>query len=204
MPRITLPQFAGYLVTHGPPKVTKVLEARRADEAETYSASDFYIHLRSPLREALLAGGDPQPLTDVLTTLQDSRKIRNYREIVAGLTLFFASTNFEARPVAKRDWVHGDLTVSVTPTARLLIDGEWHVVYVHLKQDDLDARIAAPVLELIEMTHGSLGAPMMIDARSGRVFRPSSSPRTRRGLRALIQGEAEAFVRIWRDAQEVA
>jgi hypothetical protein len=205
MPRITLPQFAGYLVTSGPSKVTKVLEARRAQEGPgTYAAGDHYIHLRTPLREAFLAGGDSQPLADVLPTLTDPKKVRSHRAVVAGLTRFFDSTDFEGRHLPRRDWVHGNLTVSVTPTARLLIGDEWHVVYVHLKADRLDARIASPVLELVGLSHGDLGAPMVVEARTGKVHHPSRSARTRRGLRSLLEGEAEAFVRIWQGAEEVA
>jgi len=205
MPRITLPIFAGYLVTNGPSKVTKVLEARRAqDGPDTYAAGDHYIHLRAPMREAFLAGGDPQPLRDVLTALRDPKKIRSHQAVVEGLTRFFNATEFEARPIQKQDWTHGELTVSVNPTARLLIGDLWHVAYVHLKADDLDARIAAPVLELIGLTHGTLGTPMIVEARTGKVHRPSRSARTRRGLQALLEGEAEALVRMWHGIEEVA
>ena len=205
MPRISLPTFAGYLVTNGPSKVTKVLEARRAqDGPDTYAAGDHYIHLRAPLREAFLAGGDPQPLHDMMATLRDPKKIRSHQAVVDGLTKFFGSTQFEARAIQKQEWTHGELTVTVNPTARLLIGDAWHVAYVHLKADDLDARIAAPVLELIGLTHGHLGTPMIIEARSGKAHHPSRSAKTRRGLQALLEGEAEAFVRMWHRIEEVA
>jgi hypothetical protein len=205
MPRISLPTFAGYLVTNGPSKVTKVLEARRAQEGpDTYAAGDHYIHLRAPLREAFLAGGDPRPLLDVLPTLRDPKKIRSHQAVVDGLIRFFDSTDFQALQVQKQDWVHGGLTVSVNPTARIRIGEGWHVVYVHLKADELDTRIAAPVLELIGLTHGYLGTPMIVEARTGKVHRPSRSARTRRGLKALLEGEAEAFVRMWHGVEEVA
>lgn len=205
MPRITLPTFAGYLVTNGPSKVTKVLEARRAhDGPDTYASGDHYIHLRAPLREALLAGGDPRPLQDVLLSLRDPKKVRSHRAVVDGLTKFFNSTAFEGRAIQRQDWTHAELIVSVNPTARLFIGDSWHVAYVHLKADDLDARIAAPVLELIGLTHGHLGTPMIVEARTGKVHRPSRSARTRRGLQALLEGEAEALVRMWHGIEEVA
>jgi hypothetical protein len=205
MPRISLPTFAGYLVTNGPSKVTKVLEARRAQEGpDTYSQGDHYVHLRAPLREGFLAGGDPQPLLDVLPTLRDPKKIRSHEAVVDGLSRYFRSTDFEARSVGKRMWTHGDLSVSVNPTACLTIGGSPHVAYVHLKGDKLDARIAAPVLELIRLTHGDLGTPIIVEARTGKVHRPSRSARTRRGLSALLAAEADSFVTLWRGVAEVA
>lgn len=205
LPRISLPTYASFLLTNGPSKVTKVLEARRSQHGpDTYAAGDHYIHLRAPLREAFLSGGDPQPLQDVLAELRDPKKIRSHRAVVEGLTKFFNANDFEACAIQRRDWTHGELTVSVNPTARLFIQDSWQVAYIHLKADDLDACIAAPVLELIGLTHGHLGSPMIVEARTGKVHRPSRSARTRRGLQALLEGEAEAFVRMWHGIEEVA
>lgn len=205
MPRISLPTFAGFLVTSGPSKVTQVLKARRAQEGpDPYAAVDHYIHLRAPLREAFLAGGDPRPMQDVIPTLRDPKKIRSHTAVVGGLTEFFDSNQIDAMQVQKRVWAHGGLTVSVNPTARIRIADEWHVAYVHLRADDLDARIAAPVLELLGLTHGHIGAPMVVEARTAKVHRPSRSARTRRGLQVLLEGEAEAFVRMWHGIEDVA
>jgi hypothetical protein len=166
MPRISLPIFAGYLVTSGAPKVTKVLEARRSQESsEPYVKGDHYVHLRGPLRDA---------------------------------------TKFEAQAIGKRAWTHGGLQVSVNPTARIKIGEAWHVAYVHLKADDLNARVAAPVLELIKLSHGDLGSPLIVGTRTGKVHRPSRSTTTRRGMTALLEAEAEAFVRLWHGVAEVA
>lgn len=201
--RITLPEFVGYLVTNGSPKITRVLNARRAKEGSTpYKKNDYYVHLRVPLRESFLAGGDPQPLIEALDDVHDLKKIENYREIVAGLRKYFAANDFEARLVEKRTWVHGDLQVSVNPLVRINLDGDWYVVYVHLKADALSARSVAPALQLIEMTHGHLGTPMLLDARAGKAHLPSRSSSIRRGLRALLEAEAEAFVSLWHNVDE--
>lgn len=204
--RITLPEFVGYLVTNGSPRITRVLNARRAKEGPTpYKKNDYYLHLRQPLREAFLAGGDPQPLLEALDGVHDGKKVENYREIVAGLSKFFASTIFEARQVRKRCWVHGPLEVTVNPLVRIKIDDEWFVIFVHLKADDLNARSVAPALQLIELTHGQFGTPLLLDARRGKAHLPSRSLRTRRGLRALLEAEAEAFVSLWNNViDEVA
>jgi hypothetical protein len=205
VPQLTLSQFAGYLVTSGPSKVTKVLEARRADDGPaTYAQGDHYVHLRGPLREAFLGGGDPQPLLDMMASLPDPKKINSHQAVVDGLVKFFGTIDFEASAIDKRPWSHGELTVMVNPTFRLLVDGTWHVAYVHLKADNLDARIAAPVLELIRLTHGGDGSPMIVEARTGKVHQPSRSARTRRGLTALLEAEADAFVTLWHGTAEVA
>lgn len=205
MPCITLPTYASFLVASGPSRITKVLQARRAQDGPTgYAAGDHYIHLRAPLRDALLAGGDPQPLLDVLEGLHDARKVSNYRAIVDGLIEVFRTTDFEGRSIEKRSWTHGDLTVTVNPTARLYIDGRWHVAYVHLNQDPLDARSIQPVLELMRMTHGDLGEPLIIDSRRARLYHPSRSARVRRGLAALLEAEAESFLSLWYGMEGVA
>jgi hypothetical protein len=205
MPRITLPTYASFLVASGPTRITKVLQARRAQEGPaSYPAGDHYIHLRAPLRDALLAGGDPRPLLDVLDDLHDARKALNYQAIVDGLIKVFRTTDFEGRSIDKRSWIHRDLTVTVNPTARLYIGGRWHVVYVHLNQEPLDARSIQPVLELIRITHGDLGEPLIIDARRAKLHRPSPSARTRRGLAALLDAEAESFLSLWHGVAGVA
>lgn len=204
MPHTTLPTFASFVLTNGSPKVTAVRNAQRASVARDYAAVDHYIHLRRPLNEAFYAGGDPAPLHDVLLRLKDPKKYASHKAVVDGLSRYFRTVSFTALPVRKRAWSHGGLTVSVTPTVRLQIGDDWHVAYVHLKQDPLSARTVAPVLELIEQTHGRLGTPLVIDARAGRAHSPSRSPQIRRGLGALLEAEALAFVQLWNSIGAVA
>lgn len=194
----TLPIFAGFLITSGPPRVTKVREARALHlNTEPYRSGDHYIHLRRPIREAFLAGGDRQMLVDVLDRLTDPKKQASHAAVLSGLSKFFTKHAFTGGPLKKRIWTHGDLRVSVTPTARILINDQWHVVYVHLKAEPLSGLAVAPILELIQKTHGDLGSPMIVEGRTGKTYRPSTSDRVRRGLGALLDAEADAFVALW-------
>lgn len=205
MVEITLPTFADFIFARGSVKVTKVVQAHRQyGNQDDHKQVDHYIHLRRPLMRALLAGGDPAPLAECLTTLQDPKKYQSHAAIVEGLTRVFARHEFEGHAVSKRLWRHADLTVSVTPQARLRMDDGWHVAYVHLKKEELDARAVAPMLELLSVTHGHLGEPLVIEARTGKLYRPSPSPSIRRGLRSLLEGEAESFVRQYRGIEDVA
>jgi hypothetical protein len=198
MPRITLPTYASFLITSGPSRVTKVRQARKArEDRATYPAGDHYIHLRAPLRNAVLAGGDVRTLQDALSGLRDPKKVSNYTAIISGLAKIFTTIDFDACLVPKRSWTHGELTVDVNPTCRLRFNGQWHVAYIHLNRDPLDARAIQPILELMRLTHGDLGEPVLIDARRGRLHHPSRSANVRRNLGDLLAAEADAFVSLW-------
>ena len=203
--RSPLPTFVGFMLTNGTPRVTKIREARQLlRSAEPYNRVDHYFHLRRPLDEALLAGGDAQPLLDCLRSLEDPKKREGHEAIVKGLTKFFRKHEFHAKAVGKRPWRHGDLEVTVRPNAILTMGGQDQVAFVHLKAEPLNARLVAPMLQLLDQTHGDLGAPMIVEARTGKVFQPSKSAKTRRGLNALLAAEAQAFVELWNGNLEAA
>lgn len=197
MVKITLPTFVDFMAATGTVRVTQVRTAKIQHlSAEDHRKIDHYIHLRRPLMDAL-DSGLPGPLVSCLNSLQDPKKVANYKAIVAGMTKFLAKHDFEVHQIHRRQWRHGDLTVSVTPTARLWMDDAWHVAFVYLKAEPLTARSAAPILHLLQLSHGQLGSPLIIEARTGKVYRPSKSARMLRGLGPLLEGEAEAFVRLW-------
>ncbi len=205
MVTVPLPTFVDYMLARGSAKVTVVRAAKRQLSSEPYNQVDYYFHLRRPLVRALLAGGDPAPLVECVQTLDDPKKLRNYEEIVAGLSRVFRSHSFEAEKISKHTWSHAQLEVPVTPAARVKIDGGgWEVAFVYLKDEPLDARAVAPILELLYLTHGDLGSPVIIDARRSKLLRPSRSASIRRGMQGLLEGEAESILRLWLSDLEAA
>lgn len=202
MVSITLPTFTDFLLARSAARLTKVRDARRLVEAsESYRLVDYYLSLRRPLVDMLVSGGDMAGIDDCVHHLSDAKKLANYKSIRDGLAGWAGQTTFEGRRVRRSAWRSGDLTVKVHPQARIKIAGQWHVVYCYLKGDKLDRFRVQSTLHLLNQTHGQLGTPMLLEARTGKTFGPG---KPRPGMDALLRAEAMAFVSLWEDDLDAA
>lgn len=203
MVTVTMPTFTDFLHARGASRLTKIRDAKKLiDSPEDYPRVDYYKSLRRPLVETLVSGGDLTELDACLGALTDAKKVGNYRAIRNGLAAWVGSTDFKGTEVIRRYWTSGELAVSVRPQARIKIAGQWLVVYCYLKAEELDRYRVQPTLHLLKQTHGDLGEPLLLDVRRSKTYQISG--RSQRGMDALLESEALAFVRLWESDLDAA
>src|SRR5258708_6039457 len=93
MPRIGLSDFVEIVGRSGASKVTKVAEIK--NRVQYQPALDFYKPLREAIVEGHKNGRSREDLKKFPLSVNDAKKIGNYRAIVAGYTKWWGRKRFE-------------------------------------------------------------------------------------------------------------
>ena len=82
MAKISLTDFVDIVSKAGRPKATKVRQVKERPDYEP--AFDFYKALREHIVEVHSSGGGKEIISDVMVSISDPKKIKNYPELLAG------------------------------------------------------------------------------------------------------------------------
>lgn len=189
--------FIDFVLKSGTPRLT-VLRKAKAEYAQQYSpAKDFYKLLRQSIVEMHLNKMSIIGLDTLLGGLNDQRKVRPYRECIAGYKKWCGRSEFEWVKPFNAQWIRGHLVVRVNPELGVSIDGITHFVKLYFKSDKLTKpRIEAMFCLLSQSLSNDFGEAKVgiLDVRRGVLHCPK---RNIPDIETLLEGEAAAFETIW-------
>ena len=193
--RITFTTFMDFVMANGASKLARIRAAIAMYNAEAYRPSDYYyLDLKHAITRCF-EGQGVAALDACIAGLDDQRKHENYIAITVGLRKWIGRRQFEVFAVPARDWISGDLAVSVRPDLGLVHKGERLVVKFYLKDEPLTQHRINPPLHLLDASHGTLGTVAIVDARRGKLFKIT---RPVRDVDAFLAAEAQSFVSLWK------
>ena len=200
---ISLTTFIDFAAKSGTRRITCVREARALYDQDYHPARDFWRGLRQAII-ALHQGDGARADLDALLLRVPSRKSERYEQSIAGYKRFLGRHELSWFEPPHTRWDSGNLSVRVNPELGLLIDGEPHLVKLYMKQASIAKFEMDAMLYLLRQStppHLDGATPLVVDVARGKSFRPT---REISELGALLDGEAAAFVAMWREFDAAA
>ncbi len=196
MPQISLTDFVDIVSKSGRQKATKVRQVK--DRPEYEPAFDFYKALREHLTENHRAGGAKATISEVLVTLTDPKKIKNYPDLVAGYKKWWGRKTLAWFNPPRGIYSTNGFDITVNPELGLLINGERHIIKLYLKNDALTTFKTEIIIDLLEHQLRASAAPTdkfaVLDVRESKLFAenphaPASIP--------IVNAEIAYIASIW-------
>jgi hypothetical protein len=194
MPNVTLTTFVDFVAATGPPRVTKVRNAKELYGQDYEPAHDFYKQLREGIEDCVANGWDSQALKKSRRSVSDDRKIENFEDCRTGFTKWVGRKKLAAKPTLRSDWKSGSLRVAVNPELHVDINGTPHLIKLYFKGDKLSKQKADVSLHLLQTMAPTGTTVGLLDVRRSRLIAPT---RVIAGMDALLKAEAVAFVSLW-------
>lgn len=197
MPEISLTDFVDFVIKSGTPKLTKVRAIKNRPDYEP--AIDFWKQLREGLQAFhRTGGGDKAELDNIVSSLDNTRKIGRYSAAISGYKKFLGRKNIRWFRPPSDTWAFGDLAVKVNPELGLRIDGERHLVKLYFKDEAPTKNRLEVVSEMMRLVLSAKTAPntkmAVLDVSKGKLYvQTIAIPQ----LGVLLEGEAAAFLRMW-------
>lgn len=196
--RVSSSSFFNYLVAQSTTKVTRVREAKRMMTAphDDHVQMDYWHSLRTIAVDFVIHGRSASHLDRRLGAVADQRKTDNYAAVADGLKRWRGRKSISAEKITSNTWTHGGLSISVTPELLVSWPGQGpFVTKLYFSSEPLSKYKTAPMLRLLELTHGNLGTAAVLDTRRGKLHTgPTSRPAD---LDILLETEAASFVQVW-------
>lgn len=194
---ISLTDFVDFVCKSGSAKLTKVKQIKGRDD---YSpATDFYKGLREGIIQNHKDGGTKKGLTEILHSISDPKKIKNYNIAIDGYKKFWGRKNIAFFSVPMRHWKTGDLDVRINPELGLEFDDKFYAVKLYLKSDKLGKDKIDQILMLMEVQlrkHLDKDIKMaVLDVKNAKMFVKNDDDIS---LLPLLDGEAKSFEAIWK------
>lgn len=196
MPQLSLTDFVDIVSKAGKPKATKVRQVK--DRPEYEPAFDFYKALREHIIENHLNNGDKARVSDVLRTISDPKKIKNYSELLDSYKKWWGRkklTWFDP----PRDLFSADgFGIILNPELGLEINGERHIIKMYMKSDALTVFKTDLIVDLLEHQLRPQVNPMdnfsVLDVRRAKLF--SNGPHTPNSL-PIVAAEIAYIGSMW-------
>lgn len=150
MPRISLTDFVDIVSSSGTPKANKVRQIKH--RPPYIPAFDFYKPLRDRIIETHGAGESKDYLQDLMSSINDRKKITAYPHVLEGYVSWWGRKNLEwFDPPNDLFSLHG-VDVSVNPELGLHINGEPHLIKLYFKSEDLTKNRVDVIHHLLDST----------------------------------------------------
>lgn len=196
MPRLSLTDLVDVVSTSGTPKATKVAQIKARPDYEPQF--DFYKPLREAIQELHRTGGNRKTLDDVLSTLSDGNKLKNYPAAIKGYRKWLGSKSPGWFEPPRAEYSQGDVNVVVNPELGLDISGIRHLVKLYFKAQTLSKVKADLVTCVMEEALRPLAQPSdimsLVDVRAGKLFRGGGADGK---LRAIVDAELAYIASLW-------
>lgn len=196
MPQISLTDFVDIVAKSGRPKATKVRQVK--DRPEYEPAFDFYKPLREHLADVHRKDGAKANVSDVLPTLTDEKKIKNYPALVDGYKKWWGKKTLAWFNPPRGTYSSNGFDIMVNPELGLVVNGERHIIKLYLKSDSLTTFKTEVIVDLLEHQLRPKVAPTdrfgVLDVRESKLFAegphmPESVP--------MINAEIAYIASIW-------
>ena len=170
------------------------------DRPPYHPSFDFYKSLREALIDHLKSGKSKKDLYHFLSLVSDLKKISRYNSLVQGYFKFLGRKKAKWFEPPSPIWTYKDLNVKINPEFGIEFGGKKYLVKLYFKEEALLKKDVQITLNMMTETlatgiyTGHICA--LLDIERGKLHY-SIVPDTR--IRALIEGEAESFLRIWQE-----
>ncbi len=196
MPKVSLTEFADFLLKTAGPRQTQVIKMKHK---EPYSpALDYWKQLRDGIIKHHTKGEKDKSQLDILADRAHANKKANYAAAVKGYQKFLGKKDVTWADPLRGDWIYKELTVSVNPELGLELDGAWHLIKMYFKGDKLTQSKVDAVLQLMHQTLGEEGGNgtkfSVLDVTGSKLF--SHNPK-KKDLKALLESEGDGFLSLW-------
>jgi hypothetical protein len=193
--RISLTDFVDFVSMAGTSKATKVAEIKGRSEYQP--AFDFWKPLRKHIIHVHASGGDKSELDEILTTVNDPRKLGLYRTALQGYRRFWGRKSLEWFDPPRSAFSASGIEVAVNPELGLRIDGASCLIKLYFKAERLAKRRVDVILYLMEHELSSKCPDTtfaVLDVQRGNAIGPTVTvPR----LHASLVGELAYFATVW-------
>jgi hypothetical protein len=198
MTEISLTDFVDFVIKSGTPKLTKV---RYLKQRPAYNpAFDYWKQMREGIQEMHRSGNATRAeLNAIVEGLDNNKKVGRYRAAVNGYAKFLGRRRITWFEPPASDWVQQSLTVRVNPELGLKIGDDPYLVKLYFKDEALTSARVTIVLDMMSLVLSSKSPPgtrmAVLDVSNGRLLCDTNGSAD---TVVLLQGEAAAFVEMWK------
>lgn len=196
MIKITQTDYIDFLSRSGTSKSSKVREI--FNRSEYHPSNDFYKSIREEIVDHLKNQRSKSEIYDFLDRMKHSRKLSRFLSLVNGYLKFIGRKKIQWIDPPNECWNYKDLRVKINPEIGLSLAGEKYLIKLYFKETPLEKKDVKVLLWMMEETlcqgifKGYKCALLDVERSKLRYFKKSESP-----LSALIEGEAECFLKLW-------
>lgn len=193
---ISLTDFVDFTLKTGSSRVAKVRELKRRPPGYD-PATDFWKALREAIIEFHRSGTGIATL-DAVASGATPRRTARYADAIAGYKKFLKKKDLKWFAPRSSRWTEAGLVVKVNPELGLVIGATPSVVKLYFKTDAPTRSRVQAVLGMMEavLPLPRSGQFAVLDVANGRLM-PPGARWSKDDTRALLSGEAHAFVEIW-------
>lgn len=182
----------------GTPRLTVVRNVKYRKPYQPHF--DHWKDLRDAIITYHLEGNtDKKYFDDFLSTVIKEEKRESYRPVIAQYKKFLGKKKCATFKNDRIIWTHNDLEVSINPELCISINGEKHLIKLYFKDTKLIKLQADVILYLMKHalpTISDLDYYAILDVQSNKLIK-SANPND--SLKPLLLGEAESFIRIYKE-----
>lgn len=196
MHRISLTDFVDIVSKSGTPKATNVAKVKHRPQYEP--ANDFYKPLRDRIAETHRNDLPLKNFDKLLLSLNDSKKIKNYPDVVKGYIGWCGKKTFQWFDPPSDFFAQHGIAVSINPELGLIINGQPHLIKLYFKSEPLARNridIATHLMEVCLRKHCQADELMaVLDVRESKLFSPKVPIPS---LSATLDAELAYIAALW-------
>jgi hypothetical protein len=193
---ITQTDYIDFLSKSGTSKSTKVktIYTRPA----YHPAFDFYRDLRAEIIENLKEKKKKHSVNEFLDQVKNSKKFSRYLPLMNGYLKFLGRKNFEWFSPPSASWIYKQLTIKMNPEIGISYGQEKFIVKLYFKETSLHNSDIKVLLWMMDSTlcqgiyNGYKCALLDVERGQLKYFKKKENM-----IPALIEGEAECFIKLW-------
>jgi hypothetical protein len=200
MIKITQTDYIDFISRSGMSKLSKVKSI--FSRPDYHPSFDFYKKLREEFVNYIKGDRIKNDLY-IFLTHQIQKKQTRFEPLINGYLKFLGRKKAEWFEPPTATWIYKDLNIKMNPELGVVLNGEKYIIKLYFKDSPLEKGDIAILLEMMESTlstgifTGYKCALLDIERSKLRYFKKKVPSVT-----ALIEGEAESFIRIWQDLEK--
>jgi hypothetical protein len=196
MIKITQTDYIDFISRSGISKLSKVKSIH--NRADYHPSHDFYKPLRDEIVETIKNNKNKKSLYEFLSDLSGSPRYSRYEHLIDGYSKFVGRKQIEWFEPPSATWNYKNLSIKMNPELGLIFNGTKYIVKMYFKDTPLEKGDREILLWMMERTlcsgiYSGYKCGLLDIERSK--LHCTKDPRP--SIEALVEGEAESFIKIW-------
>jgi hypothetical protein len=194
--KISLSDYIDFISKSGLQRLTKVNGL--LGRPSYHPSTDFYKSIREEIVEQLKEGGGKDQLNTFLEAFTHSKKYSRFQPLVKGYLKFLGKKKIEWFKPPVSHWNYKSLSVRMNPELGIGFDDQKYIIKLYFKSVPLQKTDVEILLWMMNQTlangifSGYKCALLDVERSKLHYQNKFASP-----ISALIEGEAESFIKIW-------